>query len=71
MGKVKQMAWDNADKKVDEILEHYKQGTYNFDVATPAEAIQALCVNFKGLDKFLLDSEKDGVAYKVKVGKVK
>ena len=29
MGKVKQMAWDNADKKVDEILEHYKQGTYN------------------------------------------
>ena len=47
------------------------QGTFNFDVATPAEAIQALCVNFKGLDKFLLDSEKDGVAYKVKVGKEK
>ena len=47
------------------------QGTFNFDVATPAEAIQALCVNFKGLDKYLLDSEKDGVAYKVKVGKEK
>ena len=31
MGKVKQMAWDDADKKVDEILGHYKQGTYNFD----------------------------------------
>ena len=31
MGKVKQMAWDDADKKVNEILEHYKQGTYNFD----------------------------------------
>ena len=31
MGKVKQMAWDDADKKVNEILGHYKQGTYNFD----------------------------------------
>lgn len=31
MGKVKQMAWDDADKEVNEILEHYKQGTYNFD----------------------------------------
>ena len=47
------------------------QGVFSFDVATPAEAIQALCVNFKGLDQFLLNSEKDGVAYKVKVGKEK
>ena len=31
MGKVKQMAWDDADKKVNEILAHYKQGTHNFD----------------------------------------
>ena len=31
MGKVKQMAWDDADKKVNEILEHYEQGTYNVD----------------------------------------
>ncbi|QGZ18241.1 hypothetical protein HTVC115P_gp06 [Pelagibacter phage HTVC115P] len=31
MGKVKQWASDEAHKKVDEILEHYKQGTYNFD----------------------------------------
>ena len=31
MGKVKQWASDTAQKKVDEILEHYKQGTYNFD----------------------------------------
>ena len=31
MGKVKKMAWDEADKKVNEILGHYKQGTYNFD----------------------------------------
>lgn len=47
------------------------QGTFSFDVTTPAEAIQALCVNFKGLDQYLVDSEKDGVAYKVKVGKEK
>ena len=30
MGKVKQWASDTAEKKVDEILAHYKQGTYNF-----------------------------------------
>lgn len=45
------------------------QGVFNFDVSTPAEAIQALCVNFKGLDKFLIDSEKDGIVYDVKLGK--
>jgi len=31
MGKVKQWASDEAHKKVDEILAHYEQGTYNFD----------------------------------------
>ena len=30
MGKVKEWASDEAHKKVDEILAHYKQGTYNF-----------------------------------------
>ena len=30
MAKVKQWASDTAHKKVDEILAHYKQGTYNF-----------------------------------------
>ena len=30
MGKVKQMAWSEADKKVDDILEHYRERTYNF-----------------------------------------
>ena len=30
MGKVKQWAWSEADKKVDDILEHYREGTYNF-----------------------------------------
>ena len=45
------------------------QGVFNFDVSTPAEAIQALCANFKGLDKFLIDSEKNGIVYDVKLGK--
>ena len=30
MGKVKQWAIDTAQKKVDEILGHYIQGTYSF-----------------------------------------
>ena len=47
------------------------QSIFKFDVATPSEAIQALLVNFKGLDKWLIDNEKDGVAYKVKVGQEK
>ena len=45
------------------------QGRFEFDVATPAEAIRALCANFPGLQKWIIDSEQDGIAYKVKVGK--
>ena len=30
MGRVKQWAWTEADKKVDDILEHYRERTYNF-----------------------------------------
>ena len=30
-----------------------------------------MCVNFPGLEKWLIDSEKDGVAYRVTVGKEK
>ena len=47
------------------------QCRFEFDVATPAQAIKALCVNFPGLDKWLIDSEKDGVGYRVTVGKEK
>ena len=47
------------------------QCRFEFDVATPAQAIKALCVNFPGLDKWLIDSEKDGVAYRVTLGKEK
>ena len=45
------------------------QCRFEFDVATPAQAIKALCVNFPGLDKWLIDSEKDGVGYRVRIGK--
>jgi predicted phage tail protein len=47
------------------------QCRFEFDVTTPAQAIKALCVNFPGLDKWLIDSEQDGVAYRVAVSKEK
>jgi predicted phage tail protein len=47
------------------------QCRFEFDVATPAQAIKALCVNFPGLEKWLVDSEKDGVGYRVAIGKEK
>ena len=47
------------------------QCRFEFDVSTPAQAIKALCVNFPGLEKWLIDSEKDGVGYRVAVSKEK
>ena len=44
---------------------------FEFDVTTPAQAIKALCVNFPGLEKWLIDSERDGVGYRVAVSKEK
>tara|TARA_R100001443_G_scaffold33437_2_gene47351 strand:- start:6886 stop:7536 length:651 start_codon:yes stop_codon:yes gene_type:complete len=44
------------------------QGRFELDVSTPAEAIKALTSNFKGLDKWMIESEKDGVGYKVQLG---
>jgi len=45
------------------------QGRFEFDVNTPAEALRALIANFPGLGKWIIDSEKDGIGYKVNVGK--
>ena len=42
---------------------------FEFEAATPAQALKALCVNFPGLSKWLIDSEKDGVGYRVTIGK--
>jgi|TARA_B100000085_G_scaffold283385_1_gene313940 predicted phage tail protein len=47
------------------------QCRFEFDVTTPAQAIKALCVNFPGLEKWLIDSERDGVGYRVAVSKEK
>ena len=47
------------------------QCRFEFDAATPAQALKALCVNFPGLEKWLIDSEKEGVGYRVTIGKEK
>jgi predicted phage tail protein len=47
------------------------QCRFQFEADTPAQALKALCVNFPGLEKWLLDSENDGVGYRVTLGKEK
>ena len=47
------------------------QCRFEFDAETPAQALKALCVNFRGLEKWLMDSEKEGVSYRVTIGKEK
>jgi predicted phage tail protein len=47
------------------------QCRFQFEADTPAQAIKALCANFPGLDKWLIDSEHDGVGYRVTIGKEK
>jgi predicted phage tail protein len=51
------------------LRERLGQCRFELNVDTPAQAIKALCVNFAGLDKWLVDSEQDGIGYRVKVGK--
>ncbi len=51
-----------------ELKKYLGQGTFEFDVLNAAQAIKALCVNFKGLEKWLIDNDQNGIAYKVKVG---
>jgi len=47
------------------------QCRFQFEADTPAQAIKALCANFPGLEKWLIDSEQDGVGYRVTIGKEK
>jgi len=47
------------------------QCRFQFEADTPAQALKALCVNFPGLEKWLIDSEQDGVSYRVTLGKEK
>jgi predicted phage tail protein len=45
------------------------QCRFQFEADTPAQAIKALIANFPGLDKWLIDSQQDGVGYRVTIGK--
>lgn len=45
------------------------QCRFELDVDTPAQALKALCVNFPGLDRWLINSERDGIGYRVTVGR--
>ena len=51
------------------LKERLGQGTFEFAVNTPAQAVKALCVNYPGLDKWFIDNDQNGIGYKVKVGK--
>lgn len=44
---------------------------FEFVADTPAQAMRALLVNFPQLEQWLIESEKNGVAYRVTVGKQK
>jgi len=47
------------------------QCRFQFDVDTPAQALKALCVNFPGLEKWLMDRETDGISFRATVGRDK
>jgi predicted phage tail protein len=44
---------------------------FEFVADTPAQAMRALLVNYPQLEQWLVDSEKNGIAYRVTVGKQK
>ena len=45
------------------------QRVFRADVASPAEAVRFLCTDFPSLDQWLIDSDQDGISYRVKVSK--
>ena len=45
------------------------QCRFELDVATPAEALKCLCVNFPGLQQWLINSEQHGMAFRATVGR--
>jgi len=62
MGKVKEWASDEAHKKVDEILAHYKQGTYNFaDTKTKllkVDNIELVDIDENNIDEVILSQTR-------------
>jgi len=53
------------------LREKLGQCRFQFEADTPAQAFKALCVNFPWLQKWLLDSAREGVSYRVMIGKEK
>ena len=62
MGKVKEWASDTAEKKDDEILAHYKQGTYNFaDTKTKlleVDNIELVDIDETNIDEVILSQTR-------------
>lgn len=54
MGRVKQWASDTAHKKVDELLQSYKQNTYNFD-ETKTKLLKVDNLELVGIDETNVD----------------
>jgi len=51
-----------------QLREFLGQGRFEFVADTPQQALKALFANFPGLQKWILDREKEGMAYRVTVG---
>lgn len=60
-----------AVKVYGQLAKRVGQTTFRVDVGSPAEAVRFLCANYPGLDEWLIDSAKDGVGYRVMVGRTK
>jgi|TARA_R100001530_G_scaffold131613_1_gene103404 hypothetical protein len=62
MGKVKEWATEQAQKKVDKILGHYIQGTYNFEQAKTeilkVDNLELISINEDNIDEVLLSQVK-------------
>tara|TARA_R100001086_G_scaffold230404_1_gene150677 strand:+ start:1684 stop:2286 length:603 start_codon:yes stop_codon:yes gene_type:complete len=54
-----------------ELRKKLGQSTFELDVANPAHAIKALCVNFPDLANWFLNNDEQGNGFKVTVGKQK
>ena len=52
-----------------QLREFLGQGRFEFVADTPQQALKALFANFPGLQKWMLGQEKDGMAYRVTVGR--
>lgn len=60
-----------AVKVYGQLAKRVGQNVFRAEVASPAEAVRFLCANFPGLDEWLVDSAKDGIGYRVMVGRTK